>query len=83
MFQGLRWRLLLSQLMVMAAILSIFGAGVYVFLSRNLYRQQDKKLLTLARQLPRSYKSKLEEVSFSIKWTKCPGATFSIEINKV
>jgi two-component system, OmpR family, manganese sensing sensor histidine kinase len=48
MFQGLRWRLLLSQLMVMAAILSIFGAGVYVFLSRNLYRQQDKKLLTLA-----------------------------------
>lgn len=48
MFQGLRWRLLLSQLMVMATILSIFGAGVYVFLSRNLYRQQDKKLLTLA-----------------------------------
>jgi signal transduction histidine kinase len=48
MFQGLRWRLLLSQLMVMAAILSIFGSGVYVFLSRNLYRQQDKKLLTLA-----------------------------------
>jgi signal transduction histidine kinase len=48
MFQGLRWRLLLSQLMVMAAILSIFGAGVYVFLSRTLYRQLDKKLLTLA-----------------------------------
>jgi signal transduction histidine kinase len=48
MFQGLRWRLLLSQLMVMAAILSVFGAGVYVFLSRNLYRQLDKKLLTLA-----------------------------------
>lgn len=48
MFQGLRWRLLLSQLMVMAAILSVFGGGVYVFLSRNLYRQLDKKLLTLA-----------------------------------
>jgi signal transduction histidine kinase len=48
MFQGLRWRLLLSQLIVMAAILSVFGAGVYVFLSRNLYRQLDKKLLTLA-----------------------------------
>lgn len=48
MFQGLRWRLLLSQLMVMTAILSVFGAGVYVFLSRNLYRQLDKKLLTLA-----------------------------------
>jgi signal transduction histidine kinase len=48
MFEGLRWRLLLSQLMVMAAILSIFGVGVYVFLSRTLYRQLDKKLLTLA-----------------------------------
>lgn len=48
MFQGLRWRLLLSQLMVMATILSVFGSGVYVFLSRNLYRQLDKKLLTLA-----------------------------------
>lgn len=48
MFQGLRWRLLLSQLMVMAAILGVFGTGVYVFLSRNLYRQLDKKLLTLA-----------------------------------
>jgi signal transduction histidine kinase len=32
----------------MAAILSIFGTGVYVFFSRNLYRQLDKKLLTLA-----------------------------------
>ena len=48
MFQGLRWRLLLSQLMVMATILSVFGAGVYVFLSRNLSLQLDKKLLTLA-----------------------------------
>ncbi|HAJ63790.1 MAG TPA: two-component sensor histidine kinase [Cyanobacteria bacterium UBA8543] len=48
MFQGLRWRLLLSQLIVMTTILSVFGAGVYVFLSRNLYRQLDKKLLTLA-----------------------------------
>lgn len=48
MFQGLRWRLLLSQLMVMAAILSVFGIGVYIFLSRNLYHQLDKKLLTLA-----------------------------------
>ncbi|MEW6499014.1 MAG: two-component sensor histidine kinase, partial [Cyanobacteriota bacterium] len=48
MFQGLRLRLLLSQLMVMAAILSVFGIGVYAFLSHNLYRQLDKKLLTLA-----------------------------------
>lgn len=48
MFQSLRWRLLLSYLTVMAAILSVFGMGVYVFFSRNLYRQLDKKLLTLA-----------------------------------
>lgn len=48
MFQSLRWRLLLSYLTVMAAILSVFGTGVYVFFSRNLYRQLDKKLLTLA-----------------------------------
>ena len=48
MFQGLRWRLLLSYLMVMATILSAFGTGVYIFFSRNLYRQLDKKLLTLA-----------------------------------
>ena len=32
----------------MAAILAVFGAGVYVFFSRSLYRQLDKKLLTLA-----------------------------------
>lgn len=48
MFQGLRWRLLWSQLMVTVAILSVFGAGVYVFFSRSLYSQLDKKLLTLA-----------------------------------
>ena len=48
MFKGLRWRLLLSYLTVMAAILSIFGTGVYVYFSRSLYRQLDKKLLTLA-----------------------------------
>ena len=48
MFQGLRWRLLTSYLMVMAIILSVFGIGVYVFLTRSLYQQLDKKLLTLA-----------------------------------
>lgn len=48
MFQGLRWRLLTSYLMVMAIILSVFGMGVYVFLTRSLYQQLDKKLLTLA-----------------------------------
>ena len=48
MFQGLRARLLLSYLAVMAAILSVFGTGVYVFFSRNISKQLDKKLVTLA-----------------------------------
>ena len=48
MFQGLRARLLLSYLAVMATILSVFGTGVYVFFSRNLFTQLDKKLVTLA-----------------------------------
>ena len=42
MFKSLRWQLLLSYLAVMAAILSVFGAGVYVFFSRSLYHQLDK-----------------------------------------
>lgn len=55
MFQGLRWRLLLSYLTIMAAILTAFGMGVYVFFSRNLYRQLDKKLLTLAQSAAPSF----------------------------
>ncbi len=55
MLQGLRWRLLLSYLTIMAAILSVFGTGVYVFFSRNLYRQLDKKLLTLAQSAAPSF----------------------------
>ena len=55
MFRGLRWQLLLSYLMVMATILSAFGTGVYVFFSRNLYRQLDKKLLTLAQSAAPSF----------------------------
>ncbi len=55
MFQGLRARLLLSYLIVMAAILSAFGTGVYVFFSRNLYRQLDKKLITLAQSAATSF----------------------------
>ncbi|MGK7953207.1 MAG: sensor histidine kinase [Xenococcaceae cyanobacterium] len=55
MFSGLRWRLLLSYLTVMAAILSIFGAGVYVFFSRSLYNQLDKKLRTLAQAATPSF----------------------------
>ena len=55
MFQGLRWRLLFSYLIVMATILGAFGTGVYVFFSRNLYRQLDKKLLTLAQSAAPSF----------------------------
>ncbi|MBZ8182432.1 sensor histidine kinase [Oscillatoria salina] len=47
-FQSLRWRLLLSYLTVMAAILGVFAAGVYVFFTRSYYQQMDEKLRTLA-----------------------------------
>lgn len=57
MFQGLRWRLLLSYLTVIAAILSVFVAGVYIFFGRTLYRQLDKKLLTLAQSAASSFSS--------------------------
>lgn len=55
MFQGLRWRLLLSYLGIMAAILAVFGSGVYLFFGQNLYRQLDKKLLTLAQSAAPSF----------------------------
>ena len=55
MFQGLRWRLLLSYLSVMALILGAFGTGVYIFFGRSLYRQLDKKLLTLAQSAAPSF----------------------------
>ncbi len=48
LFQGLRWRLLLSYLIVMAAILAVFSVQVYVFVSRRLYAQIDAELQTLA-----------------------------------
>ena len=47
-FQGFRWRLLLSYLLVMAAILVVFGAGVYNFFSRRFYSQIDQQLVLLA-----------------------------------
>ena len=55
MHQDLRSRLLLYYLIVMAAILSIFGTGVYVVFLRNLYQQLDKKLLTLAQSATPSF----------------------------
>ncbi|NEP17805.1 MAG: HAMP domain-containing histidine kinase [Leptolyngbya sp. SIO4C1] len=57
MFQGLRQRLLLYQLCVMAAILGLFGLGVYAFFSRSLYRQLDQKLMTLAQAATPSLQS--------------------------
>ena len=55
MYHGLRSRLLLYYLIVMAAILSVFGTGVYVVFRRNLYNQLDKKLLTLAQSATPSF----------------------------
>ena len=48
LFQGLRWRLLLSYLIVMAAIMAVFSVHVYIFVSRRLYSQIDAELQTLA-----------------------------------
>ncbi|MGC9524567.1 MAG: sensor histidine kinase [Limnospira sp.] len=47
-FRALRWRLLLSYLAVMVAILSLFTVAVYRFFALSLYRQLDNRLLTLA-----------------------------------
>ena len=55
MYHGLRSRLLLYYLIVMAAILSVFGTGVYVVFRRSLYNQLDKKLLTLAQSATQSF----------------------------
>lgn len=57
LFTGLRWRLLLYQLSVMAAILGVFGVGVYAFFSRSLYQQLDQKLMTLAQAATPSMKN--------------------------
>ncbi|MEM7590390.1 MAG: HAMP domain-containing sensor histidine kinase [Cyanobacteria bacterium P01_A01_bin.83] len=48
MYHSLRSRLLLYYVIVMAAILGIFGSGVYVLFSQNLDRQLNKRILTLA-----------------------------------
>ena len=57
MYHGLRSRLLLYYLIVMGAILSVFGSGVYVVFRRSLYNQLDKKLLTLAQSATLSFTS--------------------------
>ncbi|AFZ42858.1 integral membrane sensor signal transduction histidine kinase [Halothece sp. PCC 7418] len=56
----MHWRLLLSYLGVMTAILAVFGSGTYLFVSRSFYRQLDKKLLTLA-QAATPFHAKVQE----------------------
>ena len=55
MHQGLRSRLLLYYLIVMATISGLFGTGVYVVFKRALYKQIDKRLLTLAQSATPSF----------------------------
>lgn len=54
---SLHWRLLLSYLGVMGAILAVFGSGTYFWVSRSYYRQLDKKLLTLAQAATPSHRN--------------------------
>ncbi|MEO1339725.1 MAG: hypothetical protein AAFV28_00950 [Cyanobacteria bacterium J06635_13] len=55
MYQGLRSRFLLYYLIVAAAILGIFGSGIYAVFRRSLYKQLDKELVTLAQSATPSF----------------------------
>lgn len=48
MFQALHWRLLISYLSVMVAILGTFTVAVYQFVAYNLYQKTDRQMLGLA-----------------------------------
>lgn len=48
MFQTLRWRLLLSYVSVMVAILGISTVAVYEFVAYRLYQKLDNQMVTLA-----------------------------------
>ncbi|ACK73370.1 histidine kinase [Gloeothece citriformis PCC 7424] len=64
MFQGLRFRLLVSYLSVMAAILSFFSLWVYFRFNHRLYQQSeqlDRKLESIA-QLAAPYFSRVEDL---------------------
>ncbi|MEM9568830.1 MAG: HAMP domain-containing sensor histidine kinase, partial [Cyanobacteria bacterium P01_E01_bin.34] len=61
LFSSLRWQLLLSYLFVMAATVVAFQAGVYILFNRSLYREIDRKLLTLAQSASPSLASILDE----------------------
>ena len=47
MFSNVRFRLLLQYLLIMEAVLIIFGGGIYWLFSRNLNEQVDNNLMTL------------------------------------
>lgn len=53
-FRALRWRLLLSYLLVMVAIRLVSNALVYQFFARSLYQQLDHRLLNLAQSAAHS-----------------------------
>lgn len=72
LFQGLRWRLLLSYLLVMAAIMAVFGVQVYVFVSRRLYTQIDAELQTLA-----------QSAALSLSDIKAEGKPYLDKVDKV
>ncbi|MGH2413897.1 MAG: sensor histidine kinase, partial [Microcystaceae cyanobacterium] len=72
MFQNLRWRLLLSYLMVMTIILTLFSTGVYVFFSRSLYSELDKKLRILA-----------EAAAPSLTEVKAKGSQYLEEVHQI
>lgn len=61
LFFSLRWQLLLSYLLVMATTVVAFQAGVYILFNRSLYREIDRKLLTLAQSASPSLASILDE----------------------
>ena len=53
-FRALRWRLLLSYLLVMVAIRLVSNTLVYQFFARSLYQQLDHRLLNLAQSAAHS-----------------------------
>lgn len=62
-FQSLHWRLLLSYLTVMAAILGTSATAVYVFFTRNLEQKSNSHLLTLAEAAAPSLNDQLLSVA--------------------
>jgi two-component system, OmpR family, manganese sensing sensor histidine kinase len=72
MFQSLRYRLLFSYIVVMGTTLSIFCTGVYIFYTRSLYGQLDKRLQTLA-----------QAAAPSLNEVKTKGGKYLDQVNEV